>query len=381
MSIDLNTLKMNVNSAVELSTQGKKTEAFEVINSAYPYLNSAQNDAIIALLSSTSSKEPAKCTPEKVKMLTLISSSPRPTAEPVKVIKKRIGSSKLVSSRINFIGRNFVDNTLTDKHFSKDAIINKTIKQKKVKVICYHEENDLISDFNFNNNGFKFTKFDGKLLKLAEEFSHRKIDNGSAELLLIREATNFIMNWGKENNIEFDVVAPLGLVYRNQDESDKSAQRPIPFAHVDFQEKTIKKTFQDLVKVWKPPMETVLGEMSTEKYNNLKVVAMCNLWMSLNVLPARNTLAVLDKTSINVSQLRPYRGETQDPLVKVTSMSLHEDKNQRWVAHDQMTIGKGIIFNTLLTPHTAVKLPKNPEIKYDECRKSAEIRFAFISSK
>lgn len=285
-----------------------------------------------------------------------------------------------IPAKMNFAGRNFIDNIVLSKDLMHEVKSKNIIETKSVRILSYFNENKLSLNFRYEKNGFEYVEFGGGFLTNIRKYAN---DPNAIDFNLPISICSFMHRWGEAKGFKFDDVVFLESVYRNQDELDENSDRPIHFAHVDFQRESIKKTFESHKNSWRAGMSLLLGDkinVTENVYSNLKVMEMCNLWLSLNSHLTKSTLALMDISSLNLNELLPFTNEAQaaNRIGEFTSMSIAGNDNQRWVANPQMKIGGGYIFNSLMTPHSAVDLLKNPDVQYDAFRKSVEVRCAFI---
>lgn len=369
MSFDISKTKRDINTAIELSVSGKKKEAFNLL--CHDSLSEVQKDKIKNILSAASLKKSAECISEKVNIFTLLTTKD----DPIRItnivpIAKKIDGLRLETAKINFLGSEFVNNKVLGNISMSDLIKLDILESQSTNIHCYSNFDKLMSDFSFNLNGFQYFEANGVLLNSIHSFSHNPLDKKS-ESILSKASVNFISSWGRANSIQFDAVVPLGFLYRDLNPNEAKASKAYHLAHVDFRECDKKA----LELNWKPQMGDLIGNLSSEQQSNAHITQIVNLWMPLN--KSENVLSLLDTSSVDLlTELRPFNNRSSDG---VTSQTLQYKPNQRWVANDAMKVGQGIIFNSFLTPHSAVKLPKQQGIKYDEFRRSVEGRFVFIS--
>lgn len=369
MSFNPITVKTAINNAVELSTQGKLDQACDVFSTAI--LSRSQCEKIRAILAATTSKTPAQCIAQKVQLLTLLT-QPEKVEPPAKVLD----GYNTKWTKINFIGPAFVDGMSLKEHFNRKGVEQGILQTKEMDIYCYHDVEKLRSDFNFKTNGFQFCALSHALTDHLENFALTPYDK-DCESYVSQFGTQFIASWAKKNEIPFDVIVPLGLVYRDQDESAINAGKPYAFAHVDFQRSNLASTADCLEKSWKPAIESVLGELSSDAYRNLSMGQIVNLWMPLNKRPTVNGLIVMDASTMDSAKdLKPVSTLSTDQGCFLNSLSLRCNSKQKWVAQETMTIGHGVIFNSECTPHTAGDLPR--EGVCDKYRRSLEGRWVCI---
>lgn len=364
MSFNILAAKNSINTAIEFSTCGKQKEALETFSNFG--LSEEQNEAIRWILIKSSLKVPKECIAERVQILSILSGSPqeavaKPVIEPV---SRNTNGFRYRAAPLTFLGENFKDHSVLGNSEGRDLLVG-----ENVNIRCYHDFDKLKADFNFSRNGFQYCNANSSLLNSLQEFSKNPlIDQGD----LAKTSIHFISSWGKENGIDFQLVVPVGFLHRNLDPKSAIAGKAFHLAHADFRQSDISI----LEKQWKPLIGNELRELSPEELQNAHIVQIVNLWMPLNC--AMNTLTLLNKTSVDSSEMRPFKNTSQNGII---SQSLQTKRKHEWVACEAMKIGQVIIFDSCLAFHSAVELPEKLGIKYDKYRKSMEGRFAFISCK
>jgi len=269
----------------------------------------------------------------------------------------------------------YVSNNLNIS-FMKEGVDNTSkhdapAEEKRCDVTCYSNFDLIKSSYNFESNGFEYFRLDGDLLDRVN-FFEKYPNEERAEMSLLKEGVKYMSLWGKKKLPGCNIVVPLDILYRDNSPFNSTSEKPFFLAHVDFDKENLQNNMKILKGLWKPYIETALGDLSDEQYFDLKIVQIVNIWLSLDRGKVNNTLALLDTSSIDLQKdLRPLKNN------KLNSISISQNPKQNWVALQGMTMGQGIIFNSFITPHTAIELPRDSNAKF--YRKSVELRFAFLS--
>lgn len=94
--------------------------------------------------------------------------------------------------------------------------------------------------------------------------------------------------------------------------------------------------------------------MTDSEYTGLTVTQMVNVWLPLNKNPTRNTLAILDPSTMN-EKLMPYTAVRKDKTL-FTAKTVMFEESQQWIASN-IRRGDAIIFDSMKVPHSAINLP------------------------
>lgn len=284
-----------------------------------------------------------------------------------------------INANVNYLK----DKALPELDTSKinELVTKEVLETKQMKIIAYSKE-EIQKNFNFKNNGFEFGSCSEGLLKevkslkkhIAEKGQNAEITMNFAPMLEAseKELELWAAKQGLVKGVDYDVIVPLGGVYR-----DESKANTFPIAHVDFPKEDTSKFMDSLSYLWKDAVEKKLNKkLTNEEYANVKIAMMVNIWMPLNEKPTKNTLAVMDTSRIKDSDLTPVTTHI-GPFPVKTNLVSSSQKHQFFIQGD-MKEGDEVIFNTLNTPHTAVNAPR-PEAS-ELPRQSAEIRAIFIKN-
>lgn len=278
-------------------------------------------------------------------------------------------------TNINLAGKNFKNYASLNAEDIEINLEDEILSGRKMNIMCYPKQ-EAQKLFNFKENGFIFSSFDQDA-----DFHHAMTAAKDSpfyldETHLLEAANKLLEKWAVAQNIQYDVVASLGAIYRSESPSDEG-NAPLPMTHVDTTKNATNflNTFSDH---WKPNVEMALGkELTDQEFENLQIVQMVNIWMPLNESPTENTLAVMDISRINEKDLLPYSVELGES--SFTPMILHFSPKLQFVIQADMKFGDMVIFDSTKTPHTAATIPR-PEAKKGLFRESLEIRAIFIQN-
>lgn len=274
-------------------------------------------------------------------------------------IERPIDRSRMKVAKINFLSEKFEDGGVVGAPPRPDMT-----ESKNVSIRCYSRLDELKPAYNFFQHGFQYCDVDPNLLDAAEAYSKNRQDTHNLDKYSVRH----ISAWGKENGIKFDAVVPIGFIYRDLDPKAKNATPGYHLAHADMRKCDIPD-FEAKLELF---LKNTSTEPSPKKSSKMRVVLLVNQWMRLN--DTENTLTLLNKASIDPSAYRSFKNTANSPLI---SQSLQANSKQEWVACEAKD-SHYIIFDSCETIHSAVNLPAEPGVKYDEYRRSVEGRFAFI---
>jgi hypothetical protein len=118
--------------------------------------------------------------------------------------------------------------------------------------------------------------------------------------------------------------------------------------------------------------------LTDEQYASIQVEQIINVWMPLSPYPTKNTLAVMDISTIKKfnEELQPYTAVRKTGSF-FTAMALRQREYHKWIVQTGLKQGDAISFHSLKTPHTAINL--NRHAVTEEHRKSVEIRVLFLN--
>ena len=116
--------------------------------------------------------------------------------------------------------------------------------------------------------------------------------------------------------------------------------------------------------------------MSNEEYTSLKVSQFVNIWMPLNLRLEAYPLAIMDIRTIKSTQetLAIYQDRRLNGGDVYYSVGVVPHESQQWYVKNEMELGEAVIFDSCLTPHTAVRFPDQGEKQ----RTSIECRVIFL---
>jgi hypothetical protein len=232
--------------------------------------------------------------------------------------------------------------------------------------------------FNFFKNGFEF--HDHKKTSLGDAI--KVFAKGPSEWTLIpdqtikehaKEVESFFSTWAKTSGIDFRAVVWIDTVYRNTMAGKFGA---VHLVHVDFPSDNHRQTLRGHMN-WKDRVVEKLGDMSSETYENLSIKLIANIWMPLDERVVAEPLAIMDTDTLGdrAHHLRVYQDQRLNGGEKYPSVGVRPNPEHRWYIKKDMELGEAVIFNSCLTPHSAVTLPNQG----DKTRKSIESRVLFLA--
>lgn len=304
-------------------------------------------------------------------------SSPRMASIKLNPWKQKVGRSfhnllsKDFASEITFLGPNFRDGMKITLDKADSLVTNKVLQKVSVSV------SPTVKPFAFAVNGFEFHNYEKNSLGKATI----DLSDGPTEWAKIKKETldsharaieKVLVNWGKKQNFLFRDVICIDSVLRNTIAGRFGA---VHFAHVDFPSGDTAATLAGH-KNWKDRIVDRLGPMSFDAYTNLKIARIVNVWMPLDPKLEAYPLAVMDTQTLGIPRqhLRIYQDERINGGDKYHSVGVMPHRDQRWYIKKDMRLGEAIIFDSCLTPHSAVRFPDQGE----KSRKSIECRAIFI---
>ncbi|WP_068468970.1 hypothetical protein [Candidatus Protochlamydia phocaeensis] len=281
----------------------------------------------------------------------------------------------IFKASINVIGQAFQDHVQIPTALEA---INKLLKQgvlitREVEIKGYDRE-EIKLNFNFKRNGFGYCTLEADAVAGLNELAQRP-ENRAMRVAFRKLMISELEKWGKTQGFSFKAVIPVDTVYRKTDQTARAIFNSVFLSHVDFSayDSEILKHFKD---TWKPNMEEILGsQMSDEDYHQMKVVQMVNIWMPLNRETPENILALLDISSMQGQELRPYTAVRRGGRRFFTALALADKPWHQWIFQFDMKRGDAVIFDSFKTPHTAVQIERLSAVP---ARESVEIRALFI---
>lgn len=288
-----------------------------------------------------------------------------------------------IDADLNFAGKNFTDYAELTSRRQEKNIKNNLIETRSKRLAAY-TGNDVQKLFDFKKNGFEFRSTnDEDLLKILK--STRKDNPYLFEDETLELTGKLVEKWAAEKKMEDVIVIPLSMVYRSEVPS-KNVQPVAGLTHVDFKKNPTKSTdnYRNLFLSVKPKIEDALNRnLTDEEFSNLELELMVNVWMPLQDAPTENTLAMMDTAGLDDKELRPFTNEVllEGPTgvfsIPFTVMTMRPSKRQQFIIQSDMKRGDYIIFDTLNTPHSAVKAPRK-EAMPGLPRDSVEVRVFVI---
>jgi len=218
---------------------------------------------------------------------------------------------------------------------------------------CYDVEvNRERNSFNLLANGFEVITISDKLSALLSScVGEYKAD---IKPKAHQEIASMLETWFRETHQKDYIVIPVDLVIRNL--HDKKF-KPIIIAHIDFPRVTFNTETIDTFK-WNIDSSISKAMIDTAD--------MVNVWMPIQYnddFP----LAVIDKSTVSEGDKVVYNAPRQNAQI-FKAVAMQHSNNHRWYAPKLIDRKQAIIFQTLHTPHAAIKLADNPN------RTSAEVR-------
>lgn len=320
----------------------------------------------------------------------------------------------------NFSGVNSNFNDYNTIYFSKNNNKNYFMYNKKNYIKKKIKLNPIknIKKFNLTTNGFQYTKLQRPLkddLKIISnlikesKFDQKtitKILNCKKYSIFKEKLTNFLKkfclqknNLGVKNiNKTFTHVIAVGSVYRNSLFSKpkykkKNPERgianpPINFIHTDKNKNEALTDWLLERKWWVNkfksynilPYKYLHDYKFFNKWSNFyegKYVKVLNIWISLSNSTLNYPLIFCDKYSYNESD---YTAVKYKGLVNKDEYSsyatLKYNKNQKYYYYPNMKKFDIVIFESIETPHVAIRLKNSVKYKY---RQSLEFRFVLLN--
>lgn len=272
-----------------------------------------------------------------------------------------------VGSKINVFTASFpVDGIFSSKELERykqeQWIIAKDLK------INYVEDKCSFKSIDFKKYGFQPVANAVSKDLLSEKGMHNDEERNQATENVSQALNAMLMDWGKQSDIDFDVVFMSGgCVKRNLSEGSSLAKN-YSFAHIDFPEGSTEET-----------VKAFGGEATWQQLAPFEIIQVVNIWVPLNDEPNINTLAVMDKATVNNARTittEAYFGRE----VKFNSVYLEENQplEDNWFAF-KISKGDVIIFDSERTPHCAVDILG--KALSNEPRRSIEYRGFFLKAR
>ncbi len=229
------------------------------------------------------------------------------------------------------------------------------IEKTTITVDCYSRAE--IQKFNIHDNGFEFITLDEESIAHFREFAKYKKSGSYDEEMDRNNETkirNIVKNWASNRDIPASIVVRCSsLGYR--DTGNPSEFQALPVAHVDFVQDQFSPLIQDAM-----PERPLSG--------------IVNLWLPLNELPPKDTLALMDLSSVNKEDLKSCLfASAEGNQNKQYSQIVLANPSQKWVALEDMKIGDAVIFYSEKTGHGGVHLDR-PWVACDSSRQSLDVR-------
>jgi len=225
---------------------------------------------------------------------------------------------------------------------------------------CYEVEvNRERNNFNLLVNGFEVITISDILSKLLESYAIEYKPDIKPKVH--QEIASILETWFRETYQKDYIVIPVDLVIRNL--YDKKF-KPIIIAHIDFPRVSFNT---ETINTFKWNIDSTLPKAMLDNAD------MVNMWIPIqynNDFP----LALIDKTTINENDKIIYNAPRQNAQI-FKSVGMQYSNEHHWYAPQLIDGKQAIIFQTLQTPHAAIKLTNNPK------RTSAEIRCLLLKKK
>lgn len=225
--------------------------------------------------------------------------------------------------------------------------------------------------YTLEKDGFEFRYLPNDSLPILEKITSLSRHN-TPQASQIRESLRDLMAqrmtllaryaWGYPDNV---VAIPLDAVYRNTTRQSGNAFQSVGMIHADFT--TPREALNSFPDTWGPRFKKALPN---QKYDDLKVERMVNVWIPLDERLDADPLVVFKKDSIPLerytavrrdgSQFKAQVGVSDKPLKAKYLSSLGGDKC--------------VIFDGTQDPHTSVEKPEQGL----QGRRSIELRFALV---
>jgi len=213
-------------------------------------------------------------------------------------------------------------------------------------------------NFNLMQNGFEIINIPESLSELLVGCGDKYKEN--VKPIVHKEIASLLQTWFYDVHQKDYIVIPVDLVIRNL--HDKKF-KPIIIAHIDFPHKSFNTETIDTFK-WN------IGSFSQAM---LETADMVNVWIPIqynNDFP----LALIDKSTVGESDKVTYNAPRQNAQI-FKAVAVQHSNDHRWYSPQLIDGKQAIIFQTLHTPHAAIKLTEDPN------RTSAEIRCLLIKRK
>ncbi|CAF1082889.1 unnamed protein product [Adineta ricciae] len=236
--------------------------------------------------------------------------------------------------------------------------------------------------FAFQQHGFEYWQLNNIISEALHQLA--AVPTERANRIRLRQSIiPLLTEWGHQLNLKFNLVVPLDTVYRDTNHKQHSnAFGPVCFAHVDFPSTNFTETLFHFKDTWKVNIELALGlqphTLTDEQYTSVQVEKVVNIWMPLTPCPTKNTLAVMDYSSIDQfdQELQPYTAVRRTGN-HFTALGVYFRDYHRWICQSDMKIGDAVVFDTLHTPHSAATIER-PDARQDH-RQSVEVRVLFLN--
>ncbi len=292
------------------------------------------------------------------------------------------------------------------KKFSKITEKDKLIN-KKVKINISSLEN-----FNLPINGFEYVKFDSKITNIISRLSKNNFSTNVKKhnpdvqsdidklhkyikqylYKFLNEKTNSNIN---RMNDHFTNIVILESVFRNSKIDQKkftvTKSKVNPSAgwiHTDWWESqtftSILTSRLDWINILKDQVPNSKEFCDLNNYDNFKklwdsrFIDIYNIWIPLSEDILDSPLTILDKQTLNYSDMVPLISEciiNKNKYFNEIVTKLKYNKEQKWHSKIDMTLGEGVIFNSIKNPHSAFKVDN----KSHPARQSIEIRCAVFN--